>query len=412
MNDNNKNRDIMNNNKKKWGYTESVTVSFGLLISALGLQIFGIKLPVFSSPENIYIGISFILILLVSYIFFKKRTFVVWLHSIPAAICSIVLFTFLSILMGLFPQVENSNVYISKIGLNKITSTWFYLFSFLFFITSLGMTILKRLFNFKKSDFGFIFNHFGLWLAVFSANLGSGDVQRLIMNLYENKTNWIAIDENEKKVEMPMAIKLKKFWIEEYPPKLLVIDNNTGKIINLKKKNEHFLIESENSKGKIGDINIEVLKFYKESKKFDDRFVKVHDMGSAPSVLIKIENGDIKKEGWVSCGSFLQMPASLKINNEISIVMSVPEAKKYSSDLKIYTKSEQIIDTNLIVNHPINIENWEMYQISYDEKKGKWSNLSVIELVKDPWLPLVYTGIFLMIIGTGFLFWRGEKLKH
>jgi hypothetical protein len=35
---------------------------------------------------------------------------------------------------------------------------------------------------------------------------------------------------------------------------------------------------------------------------------------------------------------------------------------------------------------------------------GKWSEVSVFELVRDPWLPAVYTGIFLMLAGAACLF--------
>jgi len=30
---------------------------------------------------------------------------------------------------------------------------------------------------------------------------------------------------------------------------------------------------------------------------------------------------------------------------------------------------------------------------------GRWSERSVVELISDPWLPVVYTGIFMLIIG-------------
>jgi hypothetical protein len=39
---------------------------------------------------------------------------------------------------------------------------------------------------------------------------------------------------------------------------------------------------------------------------------------------------------------------------------------------------------------------------------GRWSNLSVLELVRDPWLPVVYFGIFLMMGGAAFLFITGK----
>ena len=56
------------------------------------------------------------------------------------------------------------------------------------------------------------------------------------------------------------------------------------------------------------------------------------------------------------------------------------------------------------VNKPLSFTGWKIYQLSYDESKGKWSTYSVFELVRDPWLPLVYIGIWMMIAGAIGLF--------
>ena len=49
--------------------------------------------------------------------------------------------------------------------------------------------------------------------------------------------------------------------------------------------------------------------------------------------------------------------------------------------------------------------------MSYDETMGKDSQISVIEVVHDPWLPVVYIGIFCLIAGSIYLFWKGEKIR-
>jgi cytochrome c biogenesis protein ResB len=64
--------------------------------------------------------------------------------------------------------------------------------------------------------------------------------------------------------------------------------------------------------------------------------------------------------------------------------------------------------TTIEVNRPFHIAGWTIYQLGYDTEMGRWSNLSVLELVRDPWLPVVYLGIFLMIAGAGFLFITGK----
>lgn len=43
---------------------------------------------------------------------------------------------------------------------------------------------------------------------------------------------------------------------------------------------------------------------------------------------------------------------------------------------------------------------------------GRWSAISVLELVTDPWLPFVYFGIFLLAIGAIGLFFTSSGKKQ
>lgn len=80
--------------------------------------------------------------------------------------------------------------------------------------------------------------------------------------------------------------------------------------------------------------------------------------------------------------------------------MAPPEARKFQSKILVYQKGKnEILEEKIEVNHPIKVDRWRIYQVSYDERMGRWSELSVVELISDPWLPLVYVGIFLLIAG-------------
>ena len=61
------------------------------------------------------------------------------------------------------------------------------------------------------------------------------------------------------------------------------------------------------------------------------------------------------------------------------------------------------------MNKPLNVDGWKIYQLSYDEALGRWSDVSIFELVKDPWLPAVYCGIALMLAGAVLLFLNSGK---
>ena len=80
--------------------------------------------------------------------------------------------------------------------------------------------------------------------------------------------------------------------------------------------------------------------------------------------------------------------------------MLPPRPKKFESSIEYYSADNEHGTATLEVNKPVHLAGWDVYQLSYDDDMGKWSALSVIELVKDPWLPVVYCGIALMLAGT------------
>lgn len=54
------------------------------------------------------------------------------------------------------------------------------------------------------------------------------------------------------------------------------------------------------------------------------------------------------------------------------------------------------------------VDGWKIYQYSYDTRMGKDNEISIFQLVKDPWLPLVYAGIFMMLAGA-FFAWKDRR---
>src|SRR5690606_34162156 len=64
---------------------------------------------------------------------------------------------------------------------------------------------------------------------LFSAGPGSGDMQRWFMTVAEGATEWRGerAGVNEP-VELPVAISLIDFSMEEYPPKIAIVNKSTG----------------------------------------------------------------------------------------------------------------------------------------------------------------------------------------
>lgn len=74
--------------------------------------------------------------------------------------------------------------------------------------------------------------------------------------------------------------------------------------------------------------------------------------------------------------------------------------KRFASDISVYTEDGKNLRGTVEVNKPLKVNGWKIYQYGYDSARGSQSPYSVFLLVKDPWLPAVYVGIFLMLAGA------------
>lgn len=402
--------------ERPWKYNEGIIVSLSLLLLGVSMEFAsggsGISnLVVY--PFNLYFGVGIIVLLVFLSFIGKKWALVEWLESIPAAISSIALLLFVTMLMGFTLQHDDSSSeLIKKLGLSHIVTSWPYLFANLFLLLSLGLVTIKNIKTFQFNKVGFIVSHLGLWIVLFGANFGSSQLVRLQMEIKEGGISNKAIDPSTKAVyEMPFAIRLEDFILEEYNPKLVVVNNKTGKLLHGNGKNI-FLIDSTAS-GNLLNWKIRIEEYIYTSAKAGDRYFFNNETGSAPSVLVKAvdDNGTIVR-GWVSCGSFNRQYESLKLNEDYSLVMMFPEPKEFTSEIVVFQKNSKPQRINLQVNKPTSVEGWKIYQLSYDSELGRWSDISVIELIRDPWLPFVYVGIFLMLLGALYMFWVGARKNH
>lgn len=396
-----------------WSYREGIAITAGLALIGFSMQLAlqgrGFQIPPW--PGNLYLTLSFAGILALLHHFYRGSSIVKWFRSVPAAVTSAALYCGLAILMGVIPQSQSSSEIVNILGLNRLTSSWIFALANLYFLSCLGLATLKRLFPFSLKNLGYILNHLGLWLTLVCASLGSSDLQRLSMTCYEGKIEWRAQAEKGQLVELPLAIELKDFKLEEYLPKITLIDHHTGKIVLQNKKSQYFSLAD--APGTFGDYRVEVEKYLPESGFIGDRFERVNELGAPPAAQLKVtdnRNGETVS-GWISSGSFLQQPFALKVDEQYSLVMLPPEPKKFQSYIRVLFPDGEQYDTTLEVNKPFSIHGWKLYQLSYDSEKGRWSELSVIELVRDPWLPAVYFGVFLMLAGTLFLLRDGAAKK-
>ena len=414
----------MDNNEKHiwespWGYAESLLIGFSLIIVGFFLQLFGgdnVEVELLY-PNNIYFGFVYTSIIILGYVFLKQTSLIKWLLGVPAAISSFIFIIILVMIMGIIPQdINYGGELIKSFGLNKMTTHWAFFFVIFYFLTALGFVtvkridlLLKKLVKFNLRNVGFVMNHFGLWFTVLTALLGANDIQHLKIKLDKGTPYNIATTSNGEDFPLVFFIQLNEFTVKEFPSKLAIIDNNSGEILHNNGKNLFEISDSLSYEFK--NYKIEVLEYIENSAPIGKKYAKVLQIGALPSAKIKITDTDtnIVEEGWICSGNFMYQYQSLKFSDDYSILMTMPEVKHFQSKVSLYSKETTESNIDIEVNKPYDFGGYKIYQFGYDEKKGKWAEYSILELVKDPWLNIVYFGLYLLIAGTVILLLTGKK---
>ena len=112
-------------------------------------------------------------------------------------------------------------------------------------------------------------------------------------------------------------------------------------------------------------------------------------------------------------GAIKEMPIAIELKKFIMETYENGSPKRYASEIQILTKTGKNIEATIDVNKPCEVEGWRIYQYSYDTQMGAQSQISILELVRDPWLPWVYAGFYMMLAGavlmTLMVLWRRLK---
>jgi len=392
--------------KFPWGYTEGFAIASGLLFSGAAIQLATKSyIPLPAQPFNLIALPLFVALLVFIQLRGKRNPLVIWLSSIPASVSSIALLIFLAILMGLIRQDENAP---ASLLLLNIKHSWMYLLAQVYILTTLGMTIIRR-FSLRLKNAGFMLNHLGLWILLAGAAFGSGDIERYTMRVEKDNVEWIGSDRNGKLHELPVAIYLEDFTVEYYPPQAGIWSDSEQKLL----KSPSFNLNRADTVFKWESYDFEIKQVLQNAWQMGDTFREAPIPGAVHAAQICIrKNNSAERCGWISSASSLQQPFSMPVDDDLELVMKPPKARLYQSDVIAYTKSGSEVSASVTVNQPLSVDGWKIYQFGYDESMGQWSTSSVFELVRDPWLPVIYTGLCLLLCGAVFMFITGVGSKR
>ena len=288
--------------KNAWGMTRGGLFCCGLMAAGMALQLAvgPLRWDALAWPLN---GVCLFVLLtgiVLMHLCRRKVRLFRWMATLQAGIPAMLTCAMLTVLMGVTRQVPSGHAPAEPFGITAMLSFWPFVLAYFWLMLLVGMVTLTRL-RPRWRNVPFLLNHLGIFIALVAGTLGSADVQTLRMMVAEGKTEWRAVDVRHRVHELPVAIELHDFSIEQEP-----------------------------------------------------------------------------------------MPV-------------------FKSDVTVYTKSGLVVRDTIRVNKPLAVRGWKIYQYSYEESRPEVGDISVFELVRDPWLPYVYLGIFMMLAGAVALFFGREK---
>ncbi|HHT9136366.1 MAG TPA: cytochrome c biogenesis protein ResB [Candidatus Wunengus sp. YC60] len=146
---------------------------------------------------------------------------------------------------------------------------------------------------------------------------------------------------------------------------------------------------------------------YFPSFDFKKEVIKKSDEVVMPAILAEVEGPGGKVEDWIFSGN--QYATWYTDNNFALVYESTGESvKHFTSKLRIEENGQTVAEKTIRVNDPLKHKGYVIYQSSYDPEAGTFSGL---QIVKDPGIPVVYSGFGALCFGVVFIFYIKPFLR-
>lgn len=205
----------------------------------------------------------------------------------------------------------------------------------------------------------------------------------------------IVVEDSNGVRELPFAVRLRDFRMEYYEPGEVIIQTPERQIRRLPAKPGEQV-----SLGELGRLAVQtVFKNFKLRSEGEKQVPYDAAGGSNPAVQVAIE----KPDGTTISGYVFEYfepifaePVGFNIVYQRSI-------KDYISEVEIVADGKPVAAKAIEVNHPLHYDGYHLYQYEVDADDG--GQYTILQVVSDSGLNIVYGGYFMLIAGVCWHFW-------
>lgn len=225
---------------------------------------------------------------------------------------------------------------------------------------------------------------------------GTDEIQTGQMTILEGDAeNRITLEDSSQTKELPFHIKLKDFRIEYYKPEYLEILTPQGRSKISVEVGSVWSIGPD-----FGTITIvRVFENFKISIDGDrETIIDAPRPGYNPALEVRIKNPD----GAVTTRYVFERFPDYIYPEDKFLLRYHKSVRDYISDIQVIKDGNVVAEKAIEVNHPLHFGGYHFYQSSYDAEGHRYTVLSV---VSDTGLDLVYAGYLALGVGVFWHFW-------
>ena len=371
--------------------------------TALHLLLGAINPSFLSYPWGLVLALNYLYVLILLRVNSQQWKWARHLYDRPAYITSLASMLVLTLLFGLIRQDGSKEGLTGALGWTDMASSWTFNLFLLQFMTAIGLKAIDDIYRWKQRKLANILMHVSLFIILASAIFGSGDKIRLRVVAPTGQMVNTGITEDRQETMLPFALTLQEFKLEEYPPHIHLY--NKGKL-----SEDYLTIAEAGNIQMLDQWQVECIEYLEYAGRMpeDTMYRAMNHVGATSALHLKVQHtqSGMSAEGWVSCGSHIFDGNSLLLPDGSELVMPRREVKKYLSRIEV-TDNEGKHTYDVSVNHPATIGAWKIYQQSYDSRLDRWSDISVLECVKDGWYTPIHIAMWMIMVGGIFMFIRG-----
>ncbi len=387
---------------RNWGWEEAIFVQLAALTLGFLLQIARIHLPLtvpwnWIIPAFLFIGAG------VTGVCFRNRMWMRWMSGIRFAVSITILVAIIGALGTVILQTPDKADVLTRLGFRTLFTSPPFVAVILLMAINLSAATGRRLATPRPGNLAFVLNHAGLLLVILGMIAGAAQFTRMTLRLQEEQFTTEGTDESGNVRQLPGTVSLTKFVIEKFPPKLAAAESVAGK------PDQTIVDQDWVAAGRhfhAFGMTVSVDKFLPVAMPDDQGGWTPSDHHGLPAALVTISalNGTQQHKWLTPAIASLQIQAQVAyVDNTHIVGLLEPQPKAFRSSLVITPKDHPAINAELAVNQPVRLGDWQLYQNSYE--LTMMGRTSIIEAIRDPALPVVYTGFASMFLGAFLAFW-------